>query len=399
MDFLISESFRNHGFRQKDIEKALIYEAIVDSNETTRKRLYQDLRMRPNNISFAVQELLDGDLIYEDNLVKNSKQGRPEILIKTNLEKLVSISMWVESSRLASAIINIKGEKKNKQEVEVPSNVSNSQFLGIVTKQIDLLLNNISGRQRLLGIGLSLPGVVNHFDSRWIFNSRWPDVRNLDFSKVSDRYQVPIYLCRMLEAELQAMVLRRKPLQDKSVVLLHWGYGIGAAFFSDGKVFQSGFGSTFEIGHIKTASVNSEKQCTCRETGCLETIASGWALFPDLEKKYGKFSENEAEVGQKLAEINPEDEPALITAEKAIAQAVNTLVRIVYPDVILAYGPFLSNPVLRQLFFSEIKNLVPYYMKDYITLEVVDGELSNLDCIGSTVGFFKSKLLQLLVAG
>lgn len=398
MDFLISKSFIDHGFRQKDIEKALIYEAIVNSNGTTRKRLYQNLQTRPNNISVAVQELLDSDLIYEDNTVKNLKQGRPEILLKPNLNKLVAISMWVESNHLASAVTNLNGEKIVKNVVEIPSDISNLQFLETVINQVDLLLNHINGRQLLLGIGLSLPGVITHSNPRWIFNSRWPNVSNLDFSKISDRYQVPINLCRMLDAELQTMILKKKSLQDKSVILLHWGYGIGAAFFSDGKVFQSRFGSTFEIGHIKVVLGDSGKRCACKETGCLETIASGWALFPELEKKYGEFPENEIEVGEKLAQIDPLSEPCLIKAVRAIAYVVDTMARITYPEMIIAYGPFLANSGLCKMFVSEIKKNVPSYMKNYLEIKVAKDEMSSLNCVGNTVKFFKRKLLDLLLA-
>ncbi len=397
MNYKISSFFIDHGFRQKDIDKALIYEDICRKKETTRKRLYLDLKMRPNNISFAVQELLDSDLIIEDDAIKSLKQGRPEIVIKPNIDKLVSLAVWVESSQLSVAVIDIYGRIRNKNTGKVPQNVNNVQFLDILISQIDDLLNQISGRQKILGIGLSLPGTVSCVDSKWIFNSRWPNVKNFECCKLTERYQLPISIHRMLEAELEALIEEKKDLKQKSVCLVHWGYGIGAAYSNNGSVMKSNFGSTCEIGHLKTRHQN-QRICKCNEVGCLETVSSGWSILPELGKQFGIFPEKETELSEKIKKINLSENIEIKYATINIAEAVDSIFRITFPDEIIAYGPFFSNDFVKKLFLEHVYKCIPYYARERLKIIVIEEDLSRLDPIGCTIDFFNSCMRKMLLA-
>ena len=66
MYWSVADYFVKYGYRQKDIEKARVYELIQKHPGVTRKKLYLDMAVRPNNVSAPVQELIDSGLVYEE---------------------------------------------------------------------------------------------------------------------------------------------------------------------------------------------------------------------------------------------------------------------------------------------------------------------------------------------
>jgi transcriptional regulator of PTS gene len=80
-------------------------------------------------------------------------------------------------------------------------------------------------------------------------------------------------------------LLRKKEEREGSVLLIHWGYGIGSSYALNGSVIESSIGSFGEFGHW-TVDPSSMRQCHCGESGCLETIASLWSLLPELRTIY-----------------------------------------------------------------------------------------------------------------
>lgn len=396
MSFSTSVEFKKRGFRQKDIEKALIYETILQ-NQTTRKRLCRQLRIRPNNITESVQELMEEGLIYEDSFIKNTRQGRPEILLKPCPDKLVAVSIWVESTRLNGAILNINGDKIDSSFREIPADADNTAFLDNLYGLMNTLLIKTKSKQSIIGIGLALPGVVAAHSTKWIFNSRWPNVKNLDLSKLSIRYSLPIYICRMLDAQLVALISQETQLADQSVYLIHWGYGIGASFAINGTVLTSSMGSACEIGHVKLNNASS-LTCRCKEKGCLETKAAGWAIIPALERQYGAFPNNEAGASKKIKELDIADNPIIKEAIKSIAGVADAMYRINYPDKMIFYGPFIFNDGTRNALANQIMQSIPEYARTSLEIQFITDDLSELSPKGSTIAFFRNKLQEMLIA-
>ncbi len=139
--------------------------------------------------------------------------------------------------------------------------------------------------------------------------------------------------------------------------------GIGGGIIIDGKLYSGTSGSACEIGHM-TIDVNGPK-CTCGNTGCLETLASGTAVARDA---IGRIRQGEKSTLTEMVKGNLEE----ITAEKVgiaaqsgdslsmdvISRAANYLgvgmaniVNIFNPEIIVVgggmakLGDFLLDPV------------------------------------------------------
>ncbi|MDD2231701.1 MAG: ROK family protein [Sphaerochaetaceae bacterium] len=395
MDFSIAEYYKTYGYSQKAVEKASIFETIVNGDETTRKRLNQIYKVRPNNITLQVQELINQGLVIEGQPVRSSKQGRPEILLKANPGKLVSIGIWVESDKLSGAVLDMNGKLYLRHSVQLGQDTGNAEFQKALFELIDLISSRVSSNQIITGIGLSLPGFSDITEQKWIFNSRWPGVSDYDFSAVRARYGLPLSLDQKLESELAAIIGKNKRYQDKNIFLVHWGFGIGGAYSHQGMVMHSKFGSFAEIGHTKVQNPRHLK-CKCGELDCVETIASGWALLPYLRQKMGTVPENETDLGRLLSKAHFESDPVIKEAIQTISQVMSMVYRIFCPDLVLFYGPFTMNMFVRQELRGETDSIAPSYAKG-VELQFLDKDLSEYDPLGAAMGFIKDELVRQLM--
>src|SRR5690606_5883085 len=134
---------------------------------------------------------------------------------------------------------------------------------------------------QLVGVVVSLPGIVNEASGEWLFSSRYPTATPLSIGVLADELGIEVEVRRALGAELQARILRRPPSVSGPTVLLRWGYGVSMAAADANAVQRSNQGAFGEIGHWRTFLASTEK-CQCGEIGCLETQAALWSLVKPL---------------------------------------------------------------------------------------------------------------------
>ena len=396
MDYQVSRYFQTHGFKPRDIEKARIYEFVLSSGGISRKKLSQRLEIRPNNVSEAVQQLVDDNLMIE--IPDESKgKGRPEILLHARRDRLVSIAVGVSSDYLTAALIDMAGYSLLEKDVRIPAETDNLSFYERLVALISEVVARVGRTQILVGIGIAVPGVVSENGGKWVFNSTWPVVSNLDLSRLPSRFHVPVTVFRFLDAELNALILKHERLRNASVLLVHWGYGIGASFCQDGVIPSLRIGSIGEMGHMKVNASDSTLQCKCGEKGCLETVASGWALRSRLEPLTGKFPTDEKKLGRVLEDLDLSSDEAIQRAVAGLAKAIDITYRFYPADKIIIYGPFMANQDIRIDLVSLVRAKLPWYSKDCVDIEVGLGEDGEATALGSCAEFFRSRLEKMLV--
>ena len=398
LDFIVSEFFKDYGYRQKDIEKAKVFEMILACKGATRKKLYLELQVRPNNVSSAVQDLIDDGLVYEDVVLKSTKQGRPRIKLAVHVNKLLVIGLWIETCSLIGGLVNMAGDVIQKQEVELSGDVDNEGFYRAVNKIVVGLIKAVEPKQELLGIGFALPGVINKNKKIWIFNSRFPNVENLSFENLESKYGVPTKIYSKLESVFSSYILKKKKdFCHFSTFMLHWGYGIGGAYCYNGEVMHSNYGSSCEIGHLKLPERNGKK-CCCGDYDCIETVAAGWALKPLLAKEYGNLGNDDFQFADRIENMDFSKDEYIQNAIKALASGLNTTFRIFYPERLIVYGPFFRNEGVRKCFTEEVMKNVPFHIRNYLKIILLDEDFSKYSHLGCTNEFFDSKLKELLIS-
>lgn len=166
-------------------------------------------------------------------------------------------------SKIEHGVLTFKGFKFLGR-TETPKTINE------ITEKLVDLISNFSGNK----VGIGVAGLVDKNRGKILFSPNLP-FKNYDLkTKLSNRTGKEIVLendvnCFTL-AQYQKM--KKKP---SSLIGITLGTGIGGGIVLNGKIYR-GKGLAGEVGHMRI--LVDGPVCHCGGKGCLEALASGWAL-------------------------------------------------------------------------------------------------------------------------
>ncbi|MGI4859063.1 MAG: ROK family protein [Janthinobacterium lividum] len=327
-------------------DKARILATVFRGQATSRKELVHLLRMRSTSVSEMVGDLLRLQLLAETT-DRRTGRGRPSLVLVGNPHRIAVLVFTVSSQAMHATCLNLLGQVLLHEVCELNHDATNTVIEDSIVRLAGKLKAGLGSGTELVGANFSLPGLVDVAAATWVFSSRWSLMRRLNLAGVLQDAALPVSVCRNLDAELHARLARDERSSSRTL-LFHWGYGIGAAFASEGKVIQSGIGGFGEVGHWRWSSAGME--CRCGRRGCLETTAALWSLGPAL---LGDRFDHAASEEAFAAEFSERDLLEFACVRAALSDVVMTLAnlcRVVFPDTVVVSGPFVKNARLWRAF-------------------------------------------------
>jgi len=382
-------------YRVKDLEKARIYQEICVKPGSSRKSISEKFELRPTTVSFVVQELIHDRLVKEGRNRTPGKPGRPELTLLPNLDRFVVISIYVQSRELRGVLVNMGDQVLAEQTRLIEEQADGATFLDTCRSIVEQLSAGVAEGSELLGVGLSLVGTVNPRTKIFSFAARWPRIHALDFHRLERRLKLPFALNRIHESELQYLIEKNKAYKRCSIVLFHWGFGIGISYSHMGRLLISSTGEFGEIGHT-IINPDSQKRCQCGRFGCLETEAALWALLPEIRESNPDLEEHEEQYFELLQKPEVARLPAISRALRFVTLGVVNVQRLLSPDRILFVGPFTENAEIFRRLKEGFESSLFESEREHIRLEIVRGGFSGCS-FGSSYPFFRARLRELLV--
>jgi len=380
--------------RVKDGEKALLYRAICAGGLPTRSGLSRECALRPTSVSQAVQELLADGLVAGRQDKPPGRSGRPEQILLHRPDRLSAISIYVDSRELKGVLVNLEESILAEQARQMPADAGNRALSGAVLGLARSLRRRVPRAGELAGASLSLVGTVNPRTATWVSAARWPMLADLNLSGLEARLGFPVLLRRTNETELEYWLACNPDAAGKSVVLLHWGFGIGSAVSHRGALLASSIGRFGEIGHIRLGA-GGRARCVCGSTGCLETQAALWTLLPRLRAALGSLPEDERQLAPALNDPKLLAVPAVRKALRAVQEALLVLHRIFYPDIVLLSGPLPENPRIFARLAEGFRRSLPSYARGSVDLAVIPGGMNGCRRGGASP-LFRDTLREML---
>lgn len=136
----------------------------------------------------------------------------------------------------------------------------------------------------LRGIGIGIPGPVQHSTGRIVSPSRMPGWNGFDVAAFcAERVDVPVIVDN--DANLMALGAHRTAHAEMDhAVYIKAGTGIGSGVISSGQLHRGAQGSAGDISHCRVVA-DPAPLCSCGNAGCLEAVASGAALVTALREQ------------------------------------------------------------------------------------------------------------------
>lgn len=222
-----------------------------------------------------LNEMVEEGYVAETGLAPSSGGRRAQMYsIKPGIMYTVSVAMDQFVTRLA--VMDMQNRYVGKMlRVEIDL-ANNSSALEILTDKINEVID-VSGidRNKLLGIGVSMPGFV---DAKKGTNYSFLEHKEGSLSVyIENKTGIPVFIDNdsslIALAELKFGVGGRK----RNVMVINVGWGIGLGMILDKVLFRGDDGFAGEFSHIPL--FQNGKLCRCGKSGCLETETSLTAVI------------------------------------------------------------------------------------------------------------------------
>ena len=315
----------------KQFNETSLLELIRTNKQISKADLAQLTGLSPTACGIIVSNLLEKNYISEAG-IGISKGGRRPNLFELTPKSYFSIGVDIDVDYIRFILMDITGQVEYRDKI--PSGFAQSvpESIKLVEEKIHQIIQEYKIKDdRLLGVGVSIPGMVDNITHEVIF------APNLGWERVDLEHMMasigsfPIYVDN--EAMCSAICENWIGccIDQKDFVCINMKSGIGSSIFAGGNLYRGCSGSAGEIGHI-TVDQNGPK-CACGNYGCLETLVSSKAMVEKAQRlvKQGL-----------IADFTDVD---LITIDDIIcsAKAGNEAARVILVDAAGYFGLAVAN--------------------------------------------------------
>jgi predicted NBD/HSP70 family sugar kinase len=338
--------------------------------------------LSPATVGLVIADLL-GEGIVEESGLEESSGGRPRTILRIAAERALTVGVDVGERGLRVETFDLSWRRRSDTFVSmaVGDTPADELVARIASTVAEVVAAADLGDAPLLGVGVSVPGVVERTAAAEVFAPAfgWDGLplRSLLASAIPGTLIVDNGAKTMGQAELWFGA--GKGAQDAIVALL--GIGVGAAIIADGRLYRGARSSAGEWGH--TPIVIDGDPCRCGSRGCLEAYVGESAILRRWDRAAGGHQARDLADPQRIERL------FAASAEDAVANAVvsdvlrylgvglATLVNLFNPDRIVLAGSVglrLTTPVL-----ADVRAATARYAlrKPFESVEIVQGQLGD----------------------
>jgi predicted NBD/HSP70 family sugar kinase len=294
--------------------------------------------LSPSTVSQRVETLIGEGRLREVGEGKSRGGRRPRHLeIPTDTGVIGAIDLGAHHARVAT--LDLSGRVIAARSMAVEVNDGPEPVLGKLLDEVNELIGAGPGPGAALrGIGVGVPGPVEHSAGRIVSPSRMPGWNGFDvYDFFAGRTDAPIAVDN--DANLMALGEHRTVHPDLDhAVYVKAGTGIGAGVISAGALHRGAKGSAGDISHCRVADVAEPAPlCSCGNTGCLEAVASGAALVKSLAER-GLPVRSPADVMRLIEDGDPHATAIARGAGRYIGEILSVVVNFFNPQAVVIGG-------------------------------------------------------------
>ncbi len=270
--------------RDRESRRASILYELWKEGPISRGALAERMGLNLPTVSAIVQELIKSGELIEEGFA-TSTGGRKAQLLDVNPKQGGVVAIEFSSRGILSASSDMKGRLHN--HVIRPFNAAQmgkEATLEAIIEAIEdqkMFLKEDEGLE-MARIGVVLSGLINEDAGISISFPRFEEWQNVNIVDIlSKKFGIPVDLSSHVIGTTLAESIFGRFRETKNFLYVHLGPGLAIGLVVDGYVYRGTKATVGEFGHL-TIDDNGPI-CYCGNYGCLETLASDWALVQQAE--------------------------------------------------------------------------------------------------------------------
>jgi predicted NBD/HSP70 family sugar kinase len=359
-------SYRKSQTTTRDIRKAnrlKILHQLLLRKTATRQELSQLTGLSTATVANLIASMLDEGLVVE-TAMETPQIGRPTAILALNVTGVVCVGVDVAETYIHFELFDLTLQSIAQYEIELPlSKKEPEEVIQLIVSGLNKMLEQAGvAREKIVGVGISIPGPFEHVTGVSIFEPSWGWV-NVPLQNMLEReLKIPLYLDNPLKfnAISEAWFGAGREADTMAAVVL--GTGVGAGLIIDGQLFHGSSNTAGEWGH--SIIVAGGRTCRCGNRGCLEAYVGAPGILQTL---------NEIDPNSKL--YFPDDQTRSIEAIAAAAKqgdstalavvhqtavylsaGLGSLINIINPELVIL-GSWVAD-LMGEVFLPELNGLI-----------------------------------------
>lgn len=275
----------------KDMNRKTVYQLISSVSEISRAEISRQTGISAPTVLKIMDYFLENNFVYEAG-EGDSPLGRKPQILKFNPEADFSIGVELEGDFLKLGIVDLIGNIKLYKKIRV-----SPDFEEIINHELCPYIESIIkeagiDRNKILGIGLGIPGVVDPENyivefAPLVGIASTKDCKDV-IGNLSQSLGLPIFVENDANAAAIGEFVTRKLGVDSDLVYVSLGTGLGSGIILNGKLRRGKRNTTGEIGYMV---FDKEFKTSKSEAGWMESrinshaLSQRWDCFSKLDSK------------------------------------------------------------------------------------------------------------------
>ncbi len=319
-------------FKLKNQKRIISY--LLERKKVNQVDIAKDLSLSLPTIISNINNFKKEGVINIDGVGSSRGGRRPVVIsISQDYKYTFGIDFLVDTVRVALFDFTMQVvDSKN-------LNPTNSLDFDAVMEELfglmqEMLLSNDILLSKLLGVGISIPGIVD-VENNMIEVAPNLHISNKSIHSYKNFFGAPVFFENEANAAAYAEWQIGSAKDSHEVLYMSIMRGVGAGFIINNRLYHGGHYKAGEVGHIIIH--RNGRKCTCGELGCANEYLSLGALKNEVHKKYGK----NIDLDTFMSLVKKNDKNACLIWNKYIddfAFTLKTIITTINPGTIVIGG-------------------------------------------------------------
>lgn len=254
-----------------------VYQYIYESaGKITAAEVSEALSMEPA----AVSESLD-TLVKEGLVIAGPEDSAYEL----DAQVLYAVGISIERGGVYIAVLDMRLRELASRELTVPFSHTDAYYRGLVQEMEALLNGSGLDRNRMLGVGITVPGIIDRGKDKLVMAPTL-NIWDIPLEEIYRQFsQYPVYVEN--DANASGYLERWLDGGQRNMIYLSLKRGVGGAILLSDRQYTGDNGRGGEFGHLRI--VPNGRLCHCGRKGCLEAYCSVDRLSVDLGVTLAEF--------------------------------------------------------------------------------------------------------------
>jgi glucokinase-like ROK family protein len=266
----------------RELNRSIVLERLWLDSPLSRADIAQATGLNKTTISNLIDELSTDGFVRE--IGRNASTiGRPSVLLELDPDAGWIIGVELGVGHLKVVLTDLCAGVAWREDSETDK----TGELSVVLEQLVHQLNHAAEHakqvgQRILGVGVAIPGLVDVGQGKLIFepNMGWQHVPLVEL--LSEQMRLPIFIENDANAAALAERYYGVARGVDNFIYIVANIGLGTGVVIDGHLFRGADGYAGEAGH--TTVDPGGPPCRCGNRGCWERMASVRALVERIQQ-------------------------------------------------------------------------------------------------------------------